>query len=74
MLIEELDYYLIPRWFAGLNPNNPVWHPTSFTKNRYRLLNEELIARLLYLLLSSPEVTPLPSSEHFLVNRTLLRA
>jgi len=74
MLIEQLDYNLLFRWFVGLNPDDPVWHPTSFTKNRDRLLNEELMVRFLELLLASPEVKPLLSSEHFSVDGTLLRA
>jgi transposase len=74
MLIEQLDYNLLFRWFVGLNPDDPVWHPTTFTKNRERLLNEELMARFLELLMASPEVKPLLSSEHFSVDGTLLRA
>ncbi|NDC35177.1 MAG: IS5 family transposase, partial [Synechococcaceae bacterium WB9_2_112] len=74
MLIEQLDYNLLFRWFVGLNPDDPVWHPTTFTKNRDRLLNEELMAKFLELLLATPEVKPLLSSEHFSVDGTLLRA
>lgn len=74
MLMEQLDYNLLFRWFVGLNPDDPVWHPTSFTKNRNRLLNEELMAKFLELLLATPEVKPLLSSEHFSVDGTLLRA
>lgn len=74
MLIEQLDYNLLFRWFVGLNPDDPVWHPTSFTKNRDRLLNEELMAKFLELLLATPEVKPLLSLEHFSVDGTLLRA
>jgi transposase len=74
MLIEQLDYNLLFRWFVGLNPDDPVWHPTTFTKNRDRLLNEELMAQFLELLLAAPEVKPLLSSEHFSVDGTLLRA
>ena len=73
-MIEQLDYNLLFRWFVGLNPDDPVWHPTSFTKNRDRLLNEELMAKFLELLLATPEVKPLLSSEHFSVDGTLLRA
>jgi hypothetical protein len=62
------------RWFVGLNPDDPVWHSTTFTKNRDRLLNEKLTAKFLELLLASPEVKPLLSSEHFSVNGTILRA
>jgi transposase len=74
MLIEQLDYNLLFRWFVGLNPDDPVWHPTSFTTIRDRLLNEELMAKFLELLLASPEVKQLLSSEHFSVDGTLLRA
>jgi transposase len=74
MLMEQLDYNLLFRWFIGLNPDDPVWHPTTFTKNRDRLLNEELMAQFLELLLAAPEVKPLLSSEHFSVDGTLLRA
>ncbi len=38
MLIEQLDYNLLFRWFVGLNPDDPVWHATTFTKNRDWLL------------------------------------
>ncbi len=61
MLIEQLDYNLLFRWFVVLNPDDPVWHPTLFTKNRDRLLNEQLIAQFLELLLAAPEVKPLLS-------------
>ena len=74
LLIEQLDYNLLFRWFIGLNPDDPVWHPTTFTKNRDRVLNEELMAKFLELLLAAPEVKPLLSSEHFSVDGTLLRA
>ncbi len=72
--MEQLDCNLLFRWFVGLNPDDPVWHPTTFTKNRDRLLNEELIAKFLESLLAAPEVQPLLSSEHFSVDGTLLRA
>jgi transposase len=55
MLIEELVYNLLFCWFVGLNPGDPVWHPTSFTKNRDRLLIEELMTKFLELLLAAPE-------------------
>ena len=36
-LMEQLDYNLLFRWFVGLSPDDPVWDPTVFTKNRERL-------------------------------------
>src|SRR5260370_8617150 len=38
MLIEQLDYSLLFRWFVGLNMDDPIWDVTVFTKNRQRLL------------------------------------
>ena len=72
-MIEQLDYNVVFSWFVGLNPDDTVWHPTTFTKNRDRVLNEELMAKFLELLLAAPEVQPLLSSEHFSVDGTLLR-
>ena len=42
LLMEELDYNLLFRWFAGLNIDEAVWHPTTFTKNRDRLLEGDV--------------------------------
>ena len=72
--IEQLDYNLLFRWLVVLNPNDPVWHPTTFIKNRDRLLNEALMTKFLELLLPVPKVMPLLSSEHFSVDFTLLMA
>ncbi len=74
MLIEQLDYNLLFRWFVGLNPDDPVWHATTFTKNPDRLFNEKLMAKFLELLLAVPEGKPLLSSEHFSVDGNWLRA
>ena len=38
LLMEELNYNVLVRWFVGLNMDDPVWPPTTFTKNRERLL------------------------------------
>lgn len=38
LLIEELDYSVLYRWFVGLSLDNPIWDATTFTKNRDRLL------------------------------------
>ena len=44
LLMEQLEYNLLFRWFVGLNMDDPVWHPTTFTKNRDRLLAGEVAA------------------------------
>ena len=74
MLIEQLDYNLLFSWFVGLNPGDPVFHPNTCTKNRDRLLKEEIMARFIEPLMASTEVKPLLSSEHFLVDGSLLCA
>ncbi len=50
MLMEQMEYNLLFRWFVGLSANEPVWHPTVFSKNRDRLLEgvvaEEFFSRI----------------------------
>jgi len=41
-LMEQLNYNLLYRWFVGLSPDDPIWDPTTFTKNRDRLQNGEV--------------------------------
>ena len=51
-LMEQLDYNLLYRWFVGLSPDDPVWDPTVFTKNRERLQSGELFAKFMNQLLN----------------------
>ena len=74
LLLEQLHYNLLFRWFVALSPDDPIWHPTTFTKNRERLLNEQVMCRFLEKLMGAPEVKPLLSDEHFSVDGTLLQA
>jgi transposase len=73
-LMEQLDYNLLYRWFVGLSPDDPVWDPTTFTKNRDRLQNGEVFAKFMSKLLHHPQVKPLLSDEHFSVDGTLIEA
>ncbi|HUN00897.1 MAG TPA: IS5 family transposase [Halothiobacillus sp.] len=73
-LMEQLDYNLLYRWFVGLSPVDPVWNPTTFTKNRERLQNGEVFQKFMSRLLNHPKVTPLLSDEHFSVDGTLIEA
>jgi transposase len=73
-LMEQLDYNLLYRWFVGLSPDDPVWVPTVFTKNRERLEAGEVFEKFMAKLLNHPEVKPLLSSEHFSVDGTLIEA
>src|ERR1700723_191277 len=47
MLMEQLEYNLLFRWFVGLNVDEPVWVATVFSKNRDRLLAGEIAAKFL---------------------------
>jgi transposase len=62
------------RWFVGLSPDDPVWDPTVFAKNRDRLHNGEVFAKFMTKLLHHPQVKPLLSDEHFSVDGTLIEA
>jgi hypothetical protein len=73
-LMEQLDYNLLYRWFVGLSPDDPVWDPTTFTKNRERLQNGDVFTKFMTRLLSHSQVKPLLSDEHFLVDGTLIDA
>src|SRR5260370_6626389 len=70
--MEQLDYNLLYRWFVGLSPDDLVWDPTVFTKNRDRLQSGEVFAKFMTKLLNHPQVKPLLSDEHFSVDGTLI--
>jgi transposase len=74
LLIEQLDYNLLFRWFVGLAIDDPVWHPTAFTTNRDRLLQGEVAARFLAAVLNHARLRRLLSREHFSVDGTLIEA
>jgi len=73
-LMEQLDYNLLFRWFVGLGVDDPVWVPTVFSKNRDRLLEAEVAAKLLKAVLDHAQIKPLLSDEHFSVDGTLIEA
>jgi transposase len=72
LLMEQLDYNLLFRWFVGLEMDEPIWAPTVFTKNRDRLLNQE-IARSFFRRVVE-RARDLMSDEHFTVDGTLIEA
>jgi transposase len=74
MLMEQIDYNLLFRWFVGLPMDAAVWHPTVFTHNRDRLLDADVAGEFLAALLALPQVKKLLSSEHFSVDGTLIDA
>ena len=73
-LMEQLNYNLLYRWFVGLSPDDLVWDPTTFTKNRERLQAGEVFETFMTRLLNHPQVKPLLSDEHFSVDGTLIEA
>ena len=73
-LMEQLDYNLLFRWFVGLNMDEPVWDPTTFTKNRQRLLDGDIAQAFFMRVLAHARERDLLSGEHFTVDGTLLEA
>lgn len=74
LLMEQLDYNLLFRWFVGLNSDDPVWDATVFTKNRDRLLKADVAQAFFEAVLEQARERNLLSDEHFSVDGTLLEA
>ena len=74
MLMEQLDYNLLFRWFVGLNIDDPVWDATVFTKNRERLLRAAIAQSFFAEVLAQARRRGLLSTEHFTVDGTLIEA
>src|SRR5271156_3366306 len=74
LLMEQLNYNLLFRWFVGLNMDDPVWDPTTFSKNRDRFLDGDIAAKFFSLVLGLAKEAQLLSNEHFSVDGTLLES
>jgi transposase len=74
MLMEQLNYNLLFRWFVGLNMDDPVWDVTVYTKNRTRLLQADVARRFFDLVVAEANQRDFMSNEHFTVDGTLLEA
>ena len=74
LLMEEIDYSILYRWFVGLNLDEAVWDATTFTKNRDRLLEAAVAKEFLAQVVEQARVAGLISDEHFTVDGTLLEA
>jgi len=72
LLVEELDYNLLYRWFVGLEIDDRVWDVTVYTKNRDRLLNQEVVQSFFDQV--KQQAAGLMSDEHFTVDGTLIEA
>src|SRR5215813_13902032 len=74
LLMEQLDYNLLFRWFVGLEMDDPVWNATVFTKNRERLLRGEIARAFFERVVAQARERGLLSHEHFTVDGTLVEA
>src|ERR1700732_4722214 len=74
LLMEEIDYSMLFRWFVGMNLDEPVWDVTVFTKNRNRLLEGDVAREFLCEVVNQAREKNLTSDEHFTVDGTLIEA
>ena len=74
LLMEEIDYSILFRWFVGMNLDEQVWNPTTFTKNRERLLDADVARQFLSEVVAEAKSNGWSSDEHFTVDGTLLEA
>src|SRR3954471_4099943 len=74
LLMEEIDYSVLFRWFVGMNLDEPVWDVTVFTKNRNRLLEGDVAREFLGEVVKQAQSKGLTSDEHFTVDGTLIEA
>lgn len=74
LLMEQLSYNLLFRWFVGMNMDEPVWAPTVYSKNRDRLLDGDIASKFFAEVLNQARAADLLSDEHFSVDGTLIEA
>lgn len=74
LFCEMLDYNILYRWFLGMSLDEPSFVPTSFTKNRDRLLAHDVAGRFLHAVVTQAQGAGLLSDEHFTVDGTLIEA
>ena len=74
LLMEQLDYNLLFRWFVGLGIDDAVWDHSTYSKNRDRLLDADVAKKFLKAIVAHPEVAGLLSDDHFSVDGTVVQA
>jgi transposase len=74
LLMEQMGYNMLFRWFVGLSMDDEVWDVTVFTKNRERLLEGEIAEAFFEQVLAQAREKELLSDEHFTVDGTLIQA
>ena len=73
-LMERLEFDLLFRWFVGIGVDDAAWDHSTFSKNRDRLLEGDIAAKLLRAVLAQPRIKRLLSTDHFSVDGTLIEA
>jgi len=74
LLVEQLDYNFLFRWFVGLSINDRVWEHSTFSKNRDRLMESDIATEFLSTLIKRARTEGMLSDEHFTVDGTLIEA
>jgi transposase len=74
LLMEEIEYSILFRWFVGMNLDDQVWDATTFSKNRERLLEADVAKLFLNEVVKQARAKGWASNEHFTVDGTLLEA
>jgi transposase len=74
LLLEQIDFNFLYRWFVGLKSDDQIWDETVFSKNRERLLKGEIADRLFEKVIALANKKNLISDEHFTVDGTLVEA
>lgn len=74
LLMEQLDYNLLFRWFVGLSMDDEVWDHSTFSKNRERLLDGQIVGKFFEKIREQAREKGLLSDEHFTVDGTLIEA
>ena len=74
MLCEQVEYNLLFRWFLDMSMDEATFDPTTFTKNRQRLLEHDVARRFFQAVVAQADAAGLMSREHFTVDGTLIEA
>jgi transposase len=74
LLCEQLGYNMLYRWFVGLSMEDAAWDHSTYTKNRDRLIEHEVVRALFAQVMQQAKEAKLLSDEHFTVDGTLIRA
>jgi transposase len=74
LFCERLQYDLLFKWFLDMNADDPGFDPTTFSKNRDRLIEHEVAHLFFAAVREEAERRRLLSDEHFTVDGTLLEA